>query len=67
MFLNDLTKFLDGSSHFSTFLYFNSIVIIGGFFIIKLCLSAQYDAMKKVIKEKINFIFFEIIITSFIY
>ena len=51
---NDLTKFLDGSSHFSTFLYFNSIVIIGGFFIIKLCLSAQYDAMKKVIKEEIK-------------
>ena len=51
---NDLTKFLDGSSHFSTILYFNSIVIIGGFFIIKLCLSAQYDAMKKVIKEEIK-------------
>ena len=51
---NDLTKFLDGCSKSSTILYFNSIIIIGGFFIIKLCLSAQYDAMKIVIKEEIQ-------------
>ena len=51
---NDLTKFLDGCSKSSTILYFNSIIILGGFFIIKLCLSAQYDAMKTVIKEEIK-------------
>ena len=47
-----LTKLLDGCSKSSTILYFNGIVIIGGFFIIKLILSAQYDAMKKVFNEE---------------
>ena len=50
----DLTKLLDGCSKSSTILYFIAIVIIGGFFIIKLILSAQNDAMKKVINEEID-------------
>jgi len=56
----DITRLLDGCSKTSTLVYFNSIVIIGGFFIIKLILSAQYDAMKKVINDEIDLKLFQL-------
>ena len=56
----DITRLLDGCSKTSTIVYFNAIVIIGGFFIIKLILSAQYDAMKKVINDEIDLKLFQL-------
>ena len=51
---DDLTKLLDGCSSFSSKLYFNTVVIIGGFFIIKLILAAQNEALSKVNKEEVE-------------
>ena len=51
---DDLTKLLDGCSSFSSRLYFNFVVIIGGFFIIKLILAAQNEALTKVNKEEVE-------------
>ena len=49
-----LTVLLESCSSGPAFAYFNFIIIFGGFFIIKLVLAAQNDALNKIVNDEKN-------------
>ena len=49
-----MSVLLESCSSAPTFIYFNVIIIFGGFFIIKLVLAAQNDALNKIVNDYKN-------------
>ena len=49
-----MTRMFEGCYELSVFIYFYMVVIVGGFFVIKIILAAQNEALNKVNKEELE-------------